>query len=147
VEAAVAGLNSNTFNQASVEVVMDSLEVLASEMLKTYLRKLLEEKILLQHSSKMMMISLEAMEWVDSVASVNKEHNNNSLKDSKNKEVVLEWWVETWEASVWWVASMMTISSEVASVEWEEVSNKWVPFLLVEAVAWCKALQCQLKRL
>jgi len=27
---------------------------------------------------------------VDSGASVNKEHNNNSLKDSKNKEAVLE---------------------------------------------------------
>lgn len=59
-EVEVVGLNSNTFNLASVAV--DSLEVLASEMLKTYSRKLLEEKILLQHSSTMMMISLEAME-------------------------------------------------------------------------------------
>ena len=56
------GHNSNTFNLASVAAAVDSLEVLASEMLKTYSRKLLEEKILLQHSSRMMMISLEAME-------------------------------------------------------------------------------------
>jgi len=61
VEAEVVGLNSNTFNLASAEVAVDS-QVSASEMLKTYSRKLLEEKILLQHSSKMMMISLEAME-------------------------------------------------------------------------------------